>query len=106
VSVETKATHTPGPWRFDEAEERVVNSDHGAIADLYARGNGDSEMLPNARLIAAAPDLLAACRLMLDEFSEWERPEEPETSPAAKARNDAVRAYEACRAAIEKAEGL
>jgi hypothetical protein len=75
------AQHTPGPWEFVPANEHhgpYITSDFGStIADCYAMSNplnmsvlngGDSKPVlflhemaaPNARLIAAAPDLLAA----------------------------------------------
>lgn len=50
------AKHTPGPW--------VIEPVCGAF-DVYAEGNDDAEPIaseisgPNARLIAAAPELLA-----------------------------------------------
>lgn len=73
--------HTPGPWQVVEATEHhgfYVVSDYGqTICDLYAMSRpdclstangGPSKPLPfmhemdgpNAHLIAAAPDLLAA----------------------------------------------
>ena len=59
-------THTPGPWaveRVDYAAHsayRVFNDELGVVAEIKSTDSGDEE-LPNARLIAAAPDLLAAC---------------------------------------------
>lgn len=74
--------HTPGPWSVVEGTEHhgfYVTSDFGnTICDLYAMSRpgwpstangGDSRPVPfmhemdgpNARLIAAAPDLLEAC---------------------------------------------
>ena len=48
--------HTPGPWRIVQEDGywvvRAANYD--AVCRLYAGGNGD--------LIAAAPELLAACK--------------------------------------------
>lgn len=68
-----RSTHTPGPW---VADENVVYTDapigqRGFIADIY-----DGTRLPdtdekiagaNARLIAAAPELLK----LLQEVLEW-----------------------------------
>lgn len=55
------AQHTPGPWRpCEETMVRVVVADNGRwIADCDFEGP-PSESDANARLIAAAPDLLAA----------------------------------------------
>jgi len=56
---------TPGPWVWTE-EQRILNSAHGEILGYapfegmwFARYN-DQENAANARLIAAAPDLLEA----------------------------------------------
>lgn len=55
-----KNTHTPGPWRIGDGESSrvyLVNGPDGAIGEVvYA----DARNPADARLIAAAPDLLAA----------------------------------------------
>jgi hypothetical protein len=55
---------TPGPWMFAEGNHRVFTpdgSDDVAFATAsFERGRTYGEMVANARLIAAAPDLLAA----------------------------------------------
>jgi len=71
---ETK--HTPGPWsleHWDYGEGRpdetmpTICTDDTAVAQVLAifrpddADHGESERDANARLIAAAPDLLAAC---------------------------------------------
>ena len=48
------AQHTPGPWTTDGV---LIKSPSGLIAHVYP-DNGDA----NARLIAAAPELLAVLR--------------------------------------------
>lgn len=57
--------HTPGPWRT-EGNRIVSNSPHMSadVADVCARFGSDTARA-DARLIAAAPELLATCRLML-----------------------------------------
>jgi hypothetical protein len=79
------------------------------IAECDLQDDRVEENHANARLIAAAPELLAACQGALEEFSEWEGPEEDvpaeQYAASARARNKAVRAYEAIRAAVAKAEG-
>ena len=54
--------HTPGPWVIGKRDHDVVMVDTAsgtAICDVY----GESDDRPaNARLIAAAPDLLAALK--------------------------------------------
>jgi hypothetical protein len=59
-------THTPGPWRLAENDETLIVTealdDEGnctVIADI-ATGIPRSEQFANARLIAAAPELLKA----------------------------------------------
>lgn len=56
--------HTPGPWRFNPVGEVRGADWNVVICDTY--GNGDDDVADaDARLIAAAPDLLAACEMAL-----------------------------------------
>jgi hypothetical protein len=82
----TDATHTPGPWLLDgdkictrRGNEIARITRYGAWLDVgtpYGLKNpiGDA----NARLIAAAPDLLAACEEMAaqlgggNDYTKWE----------------------------------
>ena len=59
--------HTPGPWTADEmATEFTIYGGGLMVADVHKDVMElDDEMRANARLIAAAPDLLAACELMV-----------------------------------------
>ena len=54
--------HTPGPWKAEGWENLVVNCAEGYTLTLAAgrKGAGLEELQANARLIASAPDLLAA----------------------------------------------
>jgi hypothetical protein len=54
--------HTPGPWRIRWLTNGwpVITSDAHDIADLRLNGNGLPHVEANARLIAAAPELLEA----------------------------------------------
>ena len=79
------ATHTPGPWRVGEQDSHggigIVNGDH-AIATVYLNEINtrwkhgpdtinqpvNREAKANAQLIAAAPDLLAAAELLLQQY--------------------------------------
>lgn len=65
------AEHTPGPWYAVLSNEMVASSaqrgkwyvetaDEYPVADV---GEDDRETAANARLIAAAPDLLTACEI-------------------------------------------
>ena len=64
--------HTPGPWEVGPTDNSVV-TDVYTVADLSSENNKmlapGFETLPNARLIAAAPELLEALGLAL----EWMR---------------------------------
>jgi hypothetical protein len=53
--------HTPGPWKHEEwcdDEFAVFDKDGISICNIHDNNRGDSES--NARLIAAAPDMLEA----------------------------------------------
>jgi hypothetical protein len=62
------ADHTPGPWVVDRSRNIVAHSPVGAVflADVYSGGPGIATANANARLIAAAPDLLAALESLTD----------------------------------------
>lgn len=54
--------YTPGPWRVEGANGNLVYSPDGWIADIRGGTTGSHSPVAsaNARLVAAAPDLLAA----------------------------------------------
>ncbi len=61
-------SHTPGPWEVDSAhgtDAVYVLSENHLIAHVIAHGDGTDDAA-NARLIAAAPDLLEACQAALE----------------------------------------
>ena len=62
------SNHTPGPWSVAEdfCENGLIESLFGNVAVVHGFGNPDDETRPNANLIAAAPDLLAACKAVVD----------------------------------------
>lgn len=76
------AKHTPGPWQADLGEAfHIREQDGGRVAQLVftngrhgmkGRRNGN-EVAANARLIAAAPDLLEALEEIRDIL--WSRPD-------------------------------
>lgn len=85
--------HTPGPWEADQVGQvwGKINNRDVRVADM-----GSFNMNANARLIAAAPELLEACRHAeailgrIIEGKEW----------------GAIEEYaDTVRAAIAKAEG-
>lgn len=94
-----KLTHTPGPWKFKDEifanrrYVRIYGSDLVNVTDLNTYPSIPVEA--NARLIAAAPDLLAALEEMAAVFG-WQS---PNANPAVDT------AIAAARAAIAKAKG-
>lgn len=75
--------HTPGPWTIDERRIRdgyyaaITAPKWHALADVVVRMSDEEEDQPegvaNAKLIAAAPDLLDVLQRMLDhgERCNW-----------------------------------
>jgi hypothetical protein len=106
--------HTPGPWAYDGDSQEVYGTAEkygsGWIArvvgnDSDGRPFPDEERLANARLIAAAPELLAALKMWmeLETTCDGRRPcycDDPEISQHGKCY--------ACVAtdAIARAEGI
>lgn len=96
TQTENVSGHTPGPWDYREAYDNgepcgyvVQKGPAFAIADV-PQGEDD------ARLIAAAPDLLAACERALQHIEEYD-----ESSRG----GDYREATRTLRAAIAKAKG-
>lgn len=54
--------HTPGPWTVQNGPRACIAAQDGSV---LARVNHDTQSLTDASLMAAAPDLLAACRSMI-----------------------------------------
>lgn len=110
---ENQTTFTPGPWRVDPSDAHEVLDESGELlATAYPMGNRDEEVTrANARLMAAAPDMLRALQSLQSNLETghcttkkcgdcgqeigW-----PEHSFAAPICNDCMIA-----AAIAKAEG-
>lgn len=113
----TKPPHTPGPWRKARSHERLNSHDIGiacdgvqtVFAECYAEfwAKGDvrpSECEANANLIAAAPDLLAACEAVapiIDGMADGLRHEPSQTL----ADSFIVSLQATLRAAISRARG-
>lgn len=66
-------THTPGPWTTNGYS---IGVPAGTIAHMYrpgdasCRGLTQAEQVANARLLCAAPDLLAACKWLRETFTD------------------------------------
>lgn len=67
--------HTPGPWKADEYFHVSANGRDVADIRIFAC-NGYAldtiERTANARLIAAAPDMLAALKDELESLTRWQ----------------------------------
>ena len=73
--------HTPGPWVASDTEFSDVYGVEGQLVAhaYYSEGQSD-RVRANARLMAAAPDLLAACESIMDihrAFNRWLTPGSP-----------------------------
>jgi hypothetical protein len=110
--------HTPGPWEVgyhDKHGQRTVLSQHIEICTCWHHSVGaiEKEMEANARLIAAAPDLLAALKKATHELNairardgapqhiSWDRGHPIQTDACTHEYWDAL--TEECFAAIAKA---
>ena len=58
-------SHTPGPWTALEKSVWRIDGDERTEIATAAMGR-DADAEANARLMAAAPDLLAACKRAFD----------------------------------------
>jgi hypothetical protein len=105
------ATHTPGPWVADAIAENgdiriacvnlplVIASTHnGASIGEILNGLPPELQWANARLIAAAPELLDALRMFVAAEDDWNARDGTFDDPL-------TDAYLAARAAIAKATG-
>jgi hypothetical protein len=95
-------THTPGPWRVGNGDTRtgytVVLGDNELLV-----GGWGLRSLANASLIAAAPELFAACQKFMDGISILN--DGPDESDVAHAQNQLVESFKLARAAINKVTG-
>lgn len=110
--------HTPGPWKItdftdpDNGEVRRSAFVNCAAPGEYPwsiaspMGQSDDNRVANARLIAAAPDLLEAAKIALDSLRAWN-----EMNVPPHVRKQIAEIYESSPeigglvAAIQKAEG-
>lgn len=91
--------HTPGPWTVEHAWNGVstIKGAHGkpilAVSKYHVAGDGINHVEANARLIAAAPDLLRGCEAALAYLAD----------PASRFTNNRQAATDIIRAALAKA---
>jgi hypothetical protein len=99
------SSHTPGPWRafFCVNNQRlkigdwcfVTDNGHSPVAIRGVKVTNASAAA-DARLMAAAPELLAALRLCANRLSEWVEEEDV----------DDIAAIRAAATAVERATGV
>lgn len=99
--------HTPGPWRYEKSQISggfyITGSNEygGMILPILGRAcNFPRNVEANARLIAAAPDLLEALKDWCSQYDGWS-----DAELAKRANPATIARYKASRAAIAKAEG-
>jgi hypothetical protein len=72
-------THTPGPWEIHHYgdNEGDIHGSNGTLVCMMREGDTapDQDWSADARLIAAAPDLLAACYKLIDSDAAVEEDE-------------------------------
>ena len=103
--MEQKAAHTPAPWHF----KKLAMHDGGHVVMFTAQNGQRTHRLDcagefkeaDAQLIAAAPELLAACKSMI----EWDDREKDHAVDFYARMALCEAAFNAARAAIAKAEG-
>ena len=99
------ANHTPGPWEAHENGHIYAEERASAVARIFENSyHRDGEAQANARLIAAAPDMLAALErfdVYLDRFTDCEGSD----LTGAYLSYEGQQAIAAARAAINKAKG-
>lgn len=72
-------THTPGPWRstekFRSASIQIYGANSHTVLFTVHASKWHDDVMDNAHLIEAAPELLAACETIYDELDErgWAR---------------------------------
>ncbi len=96
-----KIKHTPAPWQHylpnELCKTHTIRANDGqtTIVKLNSK-NGYDEIIANAQLIAAAPELLEALKLCVTQLADAELFPE---------REDELIALKIAQAAIVKAEG-
>lgn len=100
----TNTKHTPGPWDVDYHTTSILPYKY-TISSIQETG---SEAEANARLIAAAPELLEALQIIANALSPNSLPVNGMMASydhALMVREEADRAFEIAIAAIAKATG-
>lgn len=86
---------TPGPWRAEKCPCGNPACTSGVVGPFVVHGQGSCRMA-DASLIAATPDLLAACKEAADDYANMCDEDDAES--------DGAKLLRKLRAAIAKAE--
>jgi hypothetical protein len=96
----TRTQHTPGPWHVDTCDDDLVYSANGLhIATVGNENQPDQsgeEITANARLIAAAPEMLETLEYFFNIMHDYE---------SSRRKGYVKLALDQARAAIAKAKG-
>ena len=99
-----KTKHTPGPWKVEEdGFIRVGTKTIGLIGNAYYHPDDFPERNANARMMAAAPDMLET--LLLAEIALHTAAVLSELNGDSQANAEFLIVAEDCRKAIAKAKG-
>lgn len=74
MSATTKSAHTPGPWRLGPIHSDgsfAIHSNKGSIVHAIPFGSTLQDRDANARLIAAAPEMLEALELVHQALADY-----------------------------------
>jgi hypothetical protein len=93
--------HTPGPWRYlpGDGLEWRTSVQRGTEGGFVVRGTSREREEADARLIAAAPELLEALKEITSDYADRFDLDDPSTNPGIKS------SIKQARAAIAKATG-
>ena len=71
--------HTPGPWSVNFKKFSEVRAENGAVIADCKKLTGLVNLQANARLVAAAPDLLAALDRLTQQCARLRMPGQPKS---------------------------
>ncbi len=97
------AKHTPGPWEAQMPSRHKISVVTPDERELYIGCVPLAEAEANARLIAAAPELLAACETLLSNLRTLD--DAGRSNPAAWSRDTFASQVRLLQDAIAKATG-
>jgi hypothetical protein len=97
--------HTPGPWVVDAENQLQINNANGGPVAWTETCVGYEKDSANARLIAAAPELLTAAREALSGMDGGEDHSMCHTGICSRGECSQCQRVDGLRRAIAKAEG-